>query len=335
MAADEPTVEQQAAPAEAKQPDPPQASVSLAPITEVLGISAQHTELAEAGELARIFVASGFFADTKKLSQGIVKIYAGRELGLPPMAAMREIHIVEGKISLSANLVAALIRKNDRYKFRVLERTDRACELEFFERERRAGGTWSEWEPQGKVRFTIEDAKRANLVKDRGNWSKWPRAMCFARAITEGARAFCADVFEGGVYGDGEIEEARGGEPVLEVAEWGGTSKVIDATTGEVVATAYADDDEPEVVEGEVVTDDSVDVIVPEPAKPDKETVARIARLLPRTGVEDVGLLLYDCFGEAAPASVSGLSVGQQVTFVAFLEERVVVVARGKQKEGS
>jgi hypothetical protein len=50
--------------------------------------------------------------------------------------------------------------------------------------------------------FTIEDAKKAGLLTsgNRGSWEKYPRNMLFARALSNGAKWHCADIFGGPVY---------------------------------------------------------------------------------------------------------------------------------------
>src|SRR5574339_232881 len=48
----------------------------------------------------------------------------------------------------------------------------------------------------GNYTFTIEDAKKAGTK----NLDKFPRNMLFARAISNGVKWFCPDVFAGPVY---------------------------------------------------------------------------------------------------------------------------------------
>lgn len=157
-------------------------------------------------KLGRVFAASGYFQDAKDEAQAIVKIIAGKELGIGAMASMTGFHIVKGKPVLSANLIASIIKnKYSPYNYRVLELTDTACEIEFFERN----------ESIGKSRFTIEEAKTAGLT-GKDVWKNFPKNMLFARAISNGAKWYCPDVFNGAtvyvpeelgaeVDGDGEI----------------------------------------------------------------------------------------------------------------------------------
>jgi hypothetical protein len=47
--------------------------------------------------------------------------------------------------------------------------------------------------------FTMQDARKAGLIKPGSGWEKFPRAMLFSKAMSQGARAVCPEVI-GGVY---------------------------------------------------------------------------------------------------------------------------------------
>ena len=144
----------------------------------------------------KIMAQSGFFADSREAAQAIVKILAGAELGFGPVASMTGIYIVKGRITLSANLMAAAIKRSGRYTYRVTELSDEACEIQFYEGR----------QPIGTSRFTAADAERAKLQTE--TWRSYPRNMLFARALSNGARWYCPDVLGGPVYVEGEIPEA-------------------------------------------------------------------------------------------------------------------------------
>lgn len=160
----------------------------------------QDMTLAEVSDLAAHFARSGFFKDAGDASKAIVKIVAGRELGVGPLTAMTGIHIVEGKPVLSAGLIGALVLRSGRYTYRVVESTDAECRIAW-ERDGRE---------IGESAFTLEDAKRAG-VAGKQNWSRYPSDMLFARALTRGARRFCPDVFLGSVYVADELDAAPHG----------------------------------------------------------------------------------------------------------------------------
>lgn len=146
--------------------------------------------------LARAFAESGYFADARGWAQAVVKIQAGRELGFGPMASMVGVHIIKGRVTLSANLIASAIRRSGRYDYQLRSLSDQVCEIMFL-----AGG-----KEVGESVFTIEDARKADLVKG-DNWKHYPRNMLFARAISNGAKWYCPDIFSTGVYSDGELND--------------------------------------------------------------------------------------------------------------------------------
>ena len=152
----------------------------------------------EINGMAKAFVQSGMFTDTKQLSQAIVKIQAGRELGLPPVYSMQNINMIRNRLTTSANTMAMLVKKSGRYNYRIKAHTDQACSITFYEKD---GDKWVE---VGESTFTIEDAKRAELIRPDSGWVKFPRAMLFSRAISQGARIYAPDAI-GGIYTDEEI----------------------------------------------------------------------------------------------------------------------------------
>lgn len=147
--------------------------------------------------ICQAFVKSGYFTDVRDTAQAMVKVLAGRELGLPPMSSMQGIYIVKGKPSLSANLMAGAVKRSGKYNYRVTEHTEKVCRIKFYEK-------WNgEWQEVGESTFTIEDAKKAETQ----NLHKYPRNMLFARAMSNGVKWFCPDVFFGPVYTPEELGE--------------------------------------------------------------------------------------------------------------------------------
>lgn len=158
---------------------------------------------------AKLLAASGYFGTmgdaTTAMAQVAAKILAGRELGFGPFAAVNGIHIIQGKPTIGANLMAAAVRSHPRYDYRVVQLTDKVCELEFLD-----GG-----KPAGMSRFTIEEAATANLStgKNQDTWKKYPRNMLFARAMSNGVRWYAPDIFSGNtVYVPEELDVAVDGE---------------------------------------------------------------------------------------------------------------------------
>src|SRR5690606_16696347 len=154
-----------------------------------LAMRAQGLQINTIDELARVakmMADSGFFADAHSAAQAGVKILAGQAWGIDPFSAMTGIHIIQGRPSVGAGLMAAKVKGSGRYDYRVREMTDKVCSIEFFEH----------GESIGTSTFTIEDAKKAGTK----NVDKFPRNMLYARAMSNDARWFCPDVFTTPAY---------------------------------------------------------------------------------------------------------------------------------------
>lgn len=155
--------------------------------------------------------AAGVLEDgdkTRAVGIALVKMQYGAEVGLGPMSAIAGVHLIKGKPSLGAGIVASRIQAHPLFRFRQLEQTATSCTLRFWEREAEGAA----WEHVGDSTYTLADAKLAGL-EGNANWKKHPRSMLFARALTDGARRFCPVVFSGSVYtpeelSDGQVLEA-------------------------------------------------------------------------------------------------------------------------------
>lgn len=163
------------------------------------------TSVEDLGQIGQIFVKSGFFADTRDAAQAIVKVMAGQELGFAPIASMTGVYIVKGKVSLSANLMAAAIKRSGRYTFKVLHLDAKECSIEFYEI---LGG---KRESIGVSSFTMAEAAQAGLAGS-ATWKNFPRNMLYARAMSNGAKWYCPDVFGGPIYTPDELGAAVDGE---------------------------------------------------------------------------------------------------------------------------
>ena len=135
---------------------------------------------------ARALQASGYFSDVKSEAQAIVKVMAGAEIGLPPFASMSGIHIVNGKPTLGANLIATLVKNDPRYDYRIKRIDNDMCILTWYEN----------GQPVGESGFTMQEAVAAGLT-NKPTWKAYPSDMLFARALTRGARRYAPGIFGG------------------------------------------------------------------------------------------------------------------------------------------
>lgn len=172
--------------------------------------------------MAEVFAKSGMFQDAKELYSAIVKVQAGRELGLPPVYSMQNINMIQGKLGTSANTIALLIKTSGKYNYRITAHDEQKCSIAFYELE---AGKMVE---VGTSTFTMKDAERAQLVKPGSGWAKYPRAMLFSRAISQGGRLYCPDAI-GGAYTSEELQAIPDTEKPT-------TSHVANDTPPEVVS---------------------------------------------------------------------------------------------------
>lgn len=182
--------------------------------TKELGLAGGLT-LDEIKSVGTLFFQSGMFKDVKGIAQAVTKVMAGQELGIPPMQAMRGIHVVDGMPQLSAGLIGALVKRSGRYDYRIEHLDATRCDLAWFEH----------GQPVGSSSFTLEQAKQipgkdGKKLADGAAWRNYTEDMLFARALTRGARRHCPDVFGGSVYtlGEAPIEADDMPQPFIQKA---------------------------------------------------------------------------------------------------------------------
>ena len=159
-------------------------------------------------------------------------------LGIERINALTSIHVIEGKPSASADLMAALVRRaghrlrvtgNDQAARAVLIRADDP-EFEYV----------AEWD--------LSKARQAGLV-GKGVWKSYPAAMLRSRAITEVCRMAASDALLGVIYSPEELG--------AEVDGAGQPTRPTHVTAGRVTAaelltqpeTLAEPDGDPEVIE--------------------------------------------------------------------------------------
>ena len=208
---------------------------------------------AEIEQVGKAFVASGMFGgDMDRTSKAITKIMAGRELGLAPFASMRAVHVIEGNATLSANTMAGMVKSSGRYDYTIVKKELDGCTIDFYEYQKgkrvkigtetfdideaRMAGMLDPECTEAPLKHNIRPIKRWNKWKKQNeekdgclckdNWKNYPKAMMFARAISNGVRTYCPDVFSGMlVYTPDELNaQVRADGTVID----------IDPSTGEV-----------------------------------------------------------------------------------------------------
>lgn len=142
-------------------------------------------------------------ADTEFVPRGLrgsipattAAILYGREVGLPPMTSLNQTHIIEGKPSMAAEAMRAMVLAAG-HEIEVLESTGSLCRM----RAKRRGT--ERWTPE--VVWSIDMARAAGLLS-KNNWKNHPRRMLQARASSELCELYFPDV----VLGFRSVEEMQ------------------------------------------------------------------------------------------------------------------------------
>lgn len=181
--------------------------------------------LEEPMAMGDVFAQSGMFPDIKSKAQAAVKILAGKELGLSPFESMIGIYLVSGRLALTANTMASLIKRGNKYDYAVEEHTEETCKIMFYKHASDGSD-----DPLGESIFTIKDAARAGIA-NKDNWKNYPRNMLFARALANGCRWYCPDAVRG-YYTLEEMQDVQTG-PVSAIVELTKEGEVTDGTKTE------------------------------------------------------------------------------------------------------
>lgn len=172
-------------------------------------------------EMARELVASGLLPKgIDKPAAALAVIQKGREIGIPPMYALSNIGIINGRPVVGAEVMLAMVyRDHGDQAIQFEETSSERCSVVYKRKS---------WPQARHFEWTTEDAKKAGLLGKGGPWSQYPGAMLRARCISAVARLAFPDSL-GGMYTpeelgaevkvteDGEIEVVQPSAPVVTI----------------------------------------------------------------------------------------------------------------------
>jgi hypothetical protein len=143
-----------------------------------------------------------------------LRLYYANELGLPPLAA-QELTVIKGKLVVGAQLQRAMAEQNG-YRVLRVHGDDKTCTARVVDK--------FTGQVIGESTFTIEDAHRAGLIRDRSAWKTHPARMLWARASTLALKDYAPAVGLGMLTPD-EATEITGTvveESFVDDVEWPG-----------------------------------------------------------------------------------------------------------------
>jgi hypothetical protein len=124
-------------------------------------------------------------------ANAFVAAETGAALGLEPLQALASIAVINGRATLSSDLMAAVIRRAG-HTLRIVENNPESVTATLIRADDK------------KFEFTVtwdrDKATKAGLWGQKGPWSQYPTQMLRARAITEVARQGASEALMGMIY---------------------------------------------------------------------------------------------------------------------------------------
>ncbi|PRX90697.1 hypothetical protein [Allonocardiopsis opalescens] len=132
-------------------------------------------------------------------------IFAGREVGVGPMTSLQHIHVIDGRPSMSSELMRSRLLAAG-HEIVYEELTSTRCRVKG---RRKGAQSWT------TVEWSADDARKANLL-GKDNWRKYPGDMLVARATGKLARLIAPDALGGISYTSEELSDEGGEGTVVE-----------------------------------------------------------------------------------------------------------------------
>jgi len=229
----------------------------------------------------------------------LLAMQTGYALGLPPAEAINSIHVIEGKPSMSADLMAALVRRAG-HKLRIAETATAdgpSVTATLIRRD----------DPDFAFTVTWDRAKaRAAGLLGKGTWKAYEGQMMRNRAITEVARQGASEVLHGVIYDPEEL----GGLPENAPAKPEARQVVPATTTADEAVQSAA-----ETIDGPLTT----------------EQGKAIGRLIRELGIEKAeGLALFAAHIGHEVKATADLTTGEAALVIAAMS---VIAAEAEAAE--
>jgi hypothetical protein len=153
---------------------------------------------AELNFFADMIVAADLIPPDRNVSKEVQKyrvmskIVAGAAHGFDPISSQENLHVIQGRVVLSARGMAIKLRRPGRYDSRVEKLDVTGCRLAVLEKDHNG-----KWILKGHVEFNREHADKAGLLKSNaGMYEKWGEDMFYSNAIKRVCRRFAPEVLD-------------------------------------------------------------------------------------------------------------------------------------------
>lgn len=221
-------------------------------MSETTALAVRHNAVASLQDVEKVgkwMAESGMFG-CKNAPQAMVLALTCQMENITPIEFGRKYHLIDGKPAMRTDAMLAT--------FHALGGTEKWVRAD----DTMAVAKWSyKSNTDFEVRFSMDDAKRAGIVRPGSGWTKYPDAMLRARCIAKAIRMLCPEAITGGGYTAEEMEDMRdmpasapGGMVAVQV-EAPKTIAPEDVTVSAPVTAGPAGIEEPPEVKSDGATD--------------------------------------------------------------------------------
>lgn len=193
-------------------------------------------------EMANVLIRSGFLPAAYKTPEQVITVMlTAHELGIPEMEALRSINVIQGKPTVSPQLMLALINRSRQLEDMKIADDGRTCTVTMKRKGRQTHAEAFGVDDADRMMTTegFGENKRQIKLSEKYNWKQMPKIMRKWRAVAACARIVFPDVITGlctpeemGADVNYDDEEAATVEVLPELAI--GRGETLDTQTGEI-----------------------------------------------------------------------------------------------------
>jgi len=183
-------------------------------------------------------------------AQAFAVILAGREVGVPPMTAVRQMFVVNGRTEASGQLMQGIVIAGDpTAQFETVEQSAEVCHVRLFRHGRKVSD----------LKYTIQDAAKAGLAGKTGPWQQFTQDMLYWFTIKRICRQGAPDLLN--AVDTSAFSPASANSLMLEVLDPDVPRQSIDLENPEL----YAEGDDPQTpspatIESEIIEATAIDM---------------------------------------------------------------------------
>lgn len=165
-------------------------------------------------ERANLAIAEKGMSPEESRARVMAKIVGGAAHGFDPISSQTFLHVVNGRLELSASGVAAKIKESGIYDYSIDKLDEDGCQLTARRLVRKADGSeaWEDLSPP--VEFTRKMAEEITVreygktikLSEKEVYKNWGTDMFFARCATRLAKRFFPQVLRGSAWGSPTLD---------------------------------------------------------------------------------------------------------------------------------